>query len=141
MSESLEWLAPLLVSRLTMLSLRLSGLAMFCSGALVFATPDPTNEWTLAYNSLSDSSPAIAPDGTIYFGTFDGKLWAVNPDGSRKWVFKAGREIKSSPAVGADGTIYFGCRDRRFYAVRPDGKKKWEFKTGAWVDSSPAIAT
>ena len=50
-------------------------------------------------------------DGTIYFGTFNGRLWAVNPNGTKKWVFRAGREIKSSPAIGADGIIYFGCRD------------------------------
>jgi len=116
-----------------------SGIVMILGAAMIAPAQQATNDWTLTVGSLSDSSPAIAPDGTIYFGAFDGKLWAVNPNGSRKWVFKTGMEIKSSPAVGADGTIYFGCRDRRFYAVRPDGKRKWEFKTGAWVDSSPAL--
>jgi len=101
---------------------------------------EATNEWVLMVNSPSDSSPAIGSDGTIYFGTFNGRLWAVNPNGTRKWVFRAGREIKSSPAVGADGTIYFGSRDRKFYAVDANGREKWTFKTGAWVDSSPALA-
>jgi outer membrane protein assembly factor BamB len=139
--KSSDWLERRLASKPATLPLRLSCLAMIVCGALIAAAQAPTNIWTLTFNSMSDSSPAISPDGTIYFGTFDGKLWAGNPDGSRKWVFKAGTEIKSSPAVGADGTIYFGCRDRKFYAVGPDGKKKWAFKTGAWVDSSPAIAT
>ena len=127
--------------------LRLSACAVFActifNPPLTIAAETPpavTNDWVLRVNSQSDSSPAIAPDGTIYFGTFDGRLWAVNPDGSRKWVFKAGREIKSSPAVGEDGTIYFGSRDWKFHAVGPDGKKRWEFKTDAWVDSSPALA-
>src|SRR5215831_2143620 len=96
-----------------------------------------TNQWTVLIDSTSDSSPAIAPDGTIYFGTWDGKLWALNDDGTRKWVFTAGREIKSSPAIGGDGTVYFGSRDRNFYAVAPDGKKKWSFGADAWIDSSP----
>ncbi len=100
-----------------------------------------TNEWSLRTGTSSQTCPAMAADGTIYFGTFTGKLWAVGADGSRKWIFRAGREIKSSPAVGADGTIYFGSRDRKFYALRPDGKKKWDFPTGAWVDSSPALAS
>ena len=99
-----------------------------------------TNEWTLDIRSYSDSAPAVGTDGTIYVGTWNGKLWAINPDGTRKWVFPAGNEIKSAPAVGLDGTVYFGSRDRKFYAVQPNGKKRWEFQTGAWVDSSPALA-
>src|SRR3989442_16012102 len=89
-----------------------------------------TNEWSVRIGSASDSSPAIGPDGTIYFGTWEGKFWALNPNGSNKWTFTTGVEIRSSPAVGADGTIYFGCRDRKLYALQPDGKRKWEFKTG-----------
>jgi outer membrane protein assembly factor BamB len=99
-----------------------------------------TNEWTVAIHDGSDSAPAVAPDGTIYFGTFTGKLWALNPDGSRKWVFRARDEIRSAPAVGLDGTVYFGSRDRKAYAVRANGKKRWEFPTGGWVDSSLALA-
>lgn len=89
--------------------------------------------------SYAQSSPALAPDGTIYQATFSGKLMAVNPHGELKWFFQAGLEIKSSPAIADDGTIYFGSRDRKFYAVTPEGKLKWSFPTGAWVDSSPAI--
>ena len=100
-----------------------------------------TNLWKLHLSFYDcDSSAALAPDGTIYQGTFDGKLVAVTPQGEIKWTFKAGREIKSSPAIGDEGTIYFGSRDRKFYAVTPGGKLKWTFSTGAWVDSSPAIA-
>jgi outer membrane protein assembly factor BamB len=98
-----------------------------------------TNSWSME-TAASDSSPAVGADGSIYFGTFDGKLWALKADGSRKWVFRAQREIKSSPAIGIDGTVYFGSRDRRFYAVTADGKKRWDLLTGGWVDSSPALA-
>ena len=119
---------------------RLAVIAGLLLLAAAVRAQEATNDWVFTVSSYIDSSPAIGADGTIYFGTFDGRLWAVNPQGTRKWVFRAGREIKSSPAVGDDGTIYFGCRDRKFYAVGPDGKWKWEFKTGAWVDSSPALA-
>src|SRR5205807_5480443 len=109
---------------------------LVCQGA----QPDPKTDWSVEVGAVSDSSAAIAPDGTIYFGSWNDRFWAVRPDGSRKWVFRAGSEIKSSPAVASDGTIYFGCHDRKLYALRPDGTKKWEFSTGAWVDSSPALA-
>jgi outer membrane protein assembly factor BamB len=114
-----------------------------CFGAALAGFAQPvTNLWSLQLSKTdSDSSPALAPDGTIYQGTFDGKLFAVTPQGEIKWTFQAGREIQSSPAVGDGGTIYFGSRDRKFYALAPDGKLKWTFATGAWIDSSPAIAT
>ena len=92
-------------------------------------------------DNVTQSAPALAPDGTLYAGTLEGTLYAVTPAGLEKWRFKAGREIKSSPAIADDGTIYFGSRDRFFYAVTPGGKLKWRFSTGAWVDASPAIAS
>jgi outer membrane protein assembly factor BamB len=96
-------------------------------------------EWAVKIGCGSDSSPAVGADGTIYFGTWDGALWALKSNGTTKWKFGTGVEIRSSPAVGADGTVYFGCRDRRLYAVNPDGKRKWVFKTGGWIDASPAV--
>jgi outer membrane protein assembly factor BamB len=107
------------------------------------AVPEATSLWTLRFPgsfNASSSTPAIAPDGTLYLGTFQGKLLAVTPQGGLKWIFDINCEIKSSPAIAADGTVYFGSRNRKFYALTPAGKLKWMFPTGGWVDSSPAIA-
>src|SRR5262245_50456988 len=95
-----------------------------------------TNLWSLHIGAYSDTAPAIGTDGTVYFGNFGHRLWAIKPDGTPRWIFKAGSEIRSSPALGEDGTIYFGCRDRKLYAVTPEGQKRWEFLTDGWVDSS-----
>lgn len=107
---------------------------------------EASNLWAFPFtanmpNNETLSTPAMAPDGTLYAGAFDGKLHAITPDGRERWHVAATSEIKSSPAVGDDGTVYFGARDRRFYAVSPAGKIKWTFRTGGWVDSSAAIAT
>ena len=102
----------------------------------------PTNVWMLDLpGPYTTSSPAIAPDGTIYQATFSGKLLAVTPAGKLKWMFQTGSEIRSSPAIGNDGTIYFGSRDGKCYAVTLEGSLQWTFQTGAWVDSSPALGT
>jgi outer membrane protein assembly factor BamB len=101
---------------------------------------DLTNLWTLKVGKDIGSSPALSPDGTLYFGSEDHDLYAVSTNRFVKWTFKTGLDIKSSPAIGNDGTIYVGSRDRKFYAVTPDGKLKWSFATDGWVDSSPAIA-
>lgn len=123
----------------------LGGLLIFCAAAQA-DTPAATNLWSVrlehyvvAHDSLS--SPAVAPDGTIYVGSFGGTLRAIAPDGASQWEYATRMEIRSSPAIADDGTIYFGGRDRRCYALTPAGKLKWKFTTGAWVDSTPAIAT
>jgi len=86
------------------------------------------------------SSPAIAADGTIYFGSSDGMLLAFKPDGTRSWAFNTGHYISSSPAIGIDGTIYIGsCQN--FIAVNADGSQKWVFTTKDNIVSSPAIGT
>ena len=104
--------------------------------------PVATNLWSVRLAKLdnSGSAPALAPDGTLYAGTFDGTLAAVSSTGELKWRFKTGCEIQSSPAIGDDGTLYVGSRDWHLYALTPAGKLKWKFATDGWVDSSPAIA-
>lgn len=97
--------------------------------------------WELRIGADSDSSPAVGRDGTIFFGDWKGRFWAVNPDGTRKWTYDTGGEIKSSPAVGTNGDVYFGSRNRYLYAFRADGRLRWRFCAGGWVDSSPAIAS
>src|SRR5580698_3343122 len=93
--------------------------------------PAQTNLWKYILPAqYTGTTPAIAPDGTIYQPAFDGSLLALTPEGWLIWTFKSGMEIESSPAVGNDGTIYFGSRDRKFYAVTPAGKLKWSYETG-----------
>jgi eukaryotic-like serine/threonine-protein kinase len=76
------------------------------------------------------SSPA-AVGGTIYAGSTDGNLYAVDREaGTLKWKFDSKSRITSSPAVSA-GLVYFGAYDGNFYAVdAASGQLKWKFKTG-----------
>ncbi len=95
--------------------------------------------WTFDTGGAYISSPAIDREGTIYVGSWDNYLFAINPDGSEKWRYQTGDEIESSPAIGADGTIYVGSWDNKLYAINPDGTLKWEFRTEHVVESSPVI--
>jgi outer membrane protein assembly factor BamB len=65
------------------------------------------------------SSPAIGVDGTIYVGSNNDSLYAINPDGTYKWACGTGGDVKSSPAIGPDGTIYVGSDDYKLYAIGP----------------------
>lgn len=88
------------------------------------------------------SSPAVGSDGTIYVGSEDDNLYAINPDGSFKWYYPTGDKV-STPAIGSDGTIYVASNDYNIYAINPDGTQKWAFSTGEHIGTvghySPAI--
>jgi eukaryotic-like serine/threonine-protein kinase len=75
------------------------------------------------------SSPVVSDD-TVYVGSSNGNLYAVNrASGTAKWAFKTRGPVTSSPAV-ANGTVYVASTDGYFYAVRADtGKLQWKFKT------------
>jgi outer membrane protein assembly factor BamB len=110
------------------------------SGRSPFVGPAaPVLKWAFATGGLVSSSPALGPDGTIYCGSGDGSIYALNPDGTRKWAFPTGDTVAASPAVGPDGTIYCGSDDGKVYALNPDGTQKWAFTTGQQVYSSAVV--
>ena len=64
------------------------------------------------------SFPAISADGTVYIGSEDKKVYALNgATGTKKWEFVTGGKVWSSPAIGADGTVYVGSDDKKVYAL------------------------
>ncbi len=112
------------------------------AGRIVAVNANGTVKWSVVRPDWVDSSPAVAPDGTVYVGCADGKLYALNPaNGAIKWEIATRTFVTSSPAIGADGTVYFGAGDSRLHAVSREGVERWTFPVGDWIDSSPAIAT
>ena len=97
-------------------------------------------KWSFTTADSIYSSPAIALNGTIYFGSDDGKLYALNPDGSEDWNYTTSNKVRSAPAIGADGTIYFGSDNGKLYALNSDGSEDWNYTTaGGVVRASPAL--
>ena len=69
-----------------------------------------------------ESSPAIGSDGTVYVGSYDSKLYAINgKSGVKLWEFETGGYVNSSPAIGSDGTVYVGS-GKKHYAIKTDSK-------------------
>jgi outer membrane protein assembly factor BamB len=114
----------------------------------ILSDPATDFEWK---GSVS-SSPAISK-GIVYFGSYDGYLYALDANsGQEKWKFQTGGIISSDPAV-TDNVIYIVSDDGSLYAVNNNGKEKWKFNTKdfitipsqstrIWVNgvSSPTIA-
>jgi outer membrane protein assembly factor BamB/PKD repeat protein len=103
---------------------------------------DGNKKWSFKTGGGIIASPAIGRTGTIYIGSTDHKIYAINPDGSLVWHFSGSTAgITSSPAIGPDGIIYVGSYDYHLYAIHADGTQKWAFNTGGQVNSSPAIGS
>ena len=73
------------------------------------------------------SSPAIGRNGSIYFGCYDGNVYAVLPDGTSQYGslvsgaprgVQTGDTIDSSPAIAQDGTVYLGSFNGRVFSIR-----------------------
>jgi len=96
---------------------------------------------------LFTSSPAVV-NGSVYFGSGDGNVYAVDAkSGTLQWKFSTRDVVHASPAV-AGGTLYIGSWDSTLYALDTEtGRQKWTFKAGddpgihnqVGFQSSPAI--
>lgn len=111
-------------------------------------------KWRVEVGSVGYGSPVIGADGTVYVGTLEGKLVAINPNGTIKWNLELTTRgsanfpgvVTGSPAVGGDGNIYvistvnqnirdhrngadreFHIRRSSLHCVSPDGFKRWTF--------------
>jgi len=75
--------------------------------------------WTFKTGKANRSSPAIAAkSGFVYFGSRDGKLYALDAKtGDKAWEFATGGPVDSSPWP-ADGVIYVGSDDGHIYALK-----------------------
>ena len=102
-----------------------------------------TKLWEFSTNNLVPGSPAVGHDGTVYIGSYNRRLYAIDGEtGAQQWNFNAGSKIYSSPAVGSDGTVYVGTSGSKLFAINgTDGSQTWEFLADAPLYSSPAIAT
>ena len=114
------------------------------TGRTDYAGPStPVVNWVFHTSECIMSSPTIAADGTIYFGTnppaannsslIPAHFYAIRPDGTAKWSFQTGGGIFSSAALTENGLILFGSLDDTLYAVRDRGgaaEIQWDFPAG-----------
>lgn len=87
------------------------------------------------------SSPAVTPEGIVYIGSLDEKLYSLTANGSLRWAHDTGGQIFSSPVVDAAGRVYVGSRSGDVVAVNANGTLAWTFPTTGEVFASPALDT
>jgi len=98
----------------------------------VLPSKKPAVWWTFASGGAITSSPVVADDGSVLFGSHDGRVYALAHDGTLRWSHLTGDIIFSSPAIARDGGIFVGSDDDHLYAIAPGGDKpRWAFQVGS----------
>jgi outer membrane protein assembly factor BamB len=120
---------------------------------LVAVHPDGTAAWDLPYfgelavlATTTPSSPAVATDGTIWFGSTNTWLYAVEPGGAIACATQSPTvsSITASPAIAADGTVYVLDVTNELMAVDQSCGLEWSLglqPVTAATDSTVAIGT
>lgn len=99
----------------------------------------PVVLWSFLAGGTVYSSPAIAPDGTVFFGSRDDRVYAVT-NGGLKWSYAANNDFDSSPALDRSGVVYIGCYNNILYALT-NGNVKWTYNAGSAILGSPVISS
>ena len=130
--------------------------AVVINAARIPETGDLTLKWVgrmEGYNS--QSSPAVAPDGSVYTTCRDNRLYKWSPSGESLWIkeiFKPTAKATSvtygTPSVDTDGPVFIGAGsdkvdnagDGTLKAFNPDGSVKWNFSQW-WASSGTPAPT
>ena len=84
---------------------------------------------------------AVAPDGTLIWGSADGALYGGLAEGGDKWRVMLDGALLATPAIGPDSTTYAGTNTGTLSAVSTAGEIRWRTSLGAAkpIHSSPAL--
>ena len=103
----------------------------------------------ICHEGLITASAATGPDGTIYKGSYDGQMYALDSNGELEWAFSAGTGL--SPINGGavlnhtGDTLYFGNSDGELHALNTaNGSVRWSYSvpdtsTDREILSAPAV--
>ena len=90
--------------------------------------PDKLVLWWRFQTGAAVNSSAAVDGRTVYVGSLDGNLYALDTEtGEKRWSFASEDTFEASPLV-LDGTVYIGSSDTFLYAVR-DGALVWKYET------------
>jgi outer membrane protein assembly factor BamB len=102
---------------------------------------DPgTLRWQFATGGAIEQPPALGSDGTIYVGSRDRKLYAINPNGTERWSYTTGAEVIASPVVREDGSVLVSSSDNTITALEPTGTRRWVYTGTHPFELAPSVA-
>ena len=91
------------------------------------------------------SSPALGRDGTLYYGTVDGRLFAIGEDGGERWSVDLGSPVRSSPLLDAADNVYLRSADGVLHSFTAEGVRRFRRDRSdpnpGGIDPSPSMDT
>jgi outer membrane protein assembly factor BamB len=143
----------------------------FTTKMMIWSTPAfaPDNSW-LAFGSLDSnvylldpksgaelarfkaggdvkSSVTLGPDGRLYVGSSDQKVYALEiqkSDGGarlvKKWTYQTKGEVYASPTIFGD-VLVIGSLDGTVYGLGLDGALRWKYEANSPVAASAAMSS
>jgi outer membrane protein assembly factor BamB len=110
------------------------------AGLFAFNPATGQELWSVAADDLILAAPAYA-DGTVYFGTSSGRVYAVDTTAHAVkvgWPFQAKEAIWGSPLV-IEERVYVPAMDHRLYCLNAKtGELVWEFSAGGALAAHPS---
>ena len=112
------------------------------AAALYVFDPETGQElWHVPAESVILPAPVYA-DGVVYFGSSDGRLYAVDVETKRVkpgWPFQAEDAIWGSPLV-VDGRVYLAAMDHYLYSLDAEtGKEIWKTEFTGAMAAQPVL--
>ncbi len=105
-------------------------------------TTSPRQRWKFQTGGPVKSSPVVV-NGTAYFGSWDGNVYAVNiADRSLVWSYQTGDKVSGSAAV-VSNTVFIAGENGNLYSFNAtDGSTNWvaDVPGGKRIAGSPAVA-
>ncbi len=89
---------------------------------------------------MANFGPAVGADGTAYFASSAGTVYAVSHTGSLLWKYVCGSAVQAAPVVAADGGVYIGTKAGVVHAIAADGTARWTCATAGEIATSPVCA-
>jgi outer membrane protein assembly factor BamB len=102
-------------------------LAVFAMSHAAAEIVHPRIKWAFQTEGPIRGSAIIAKD-TLYFGSADGFVYAVDKAGRLRWKFQTGGPIAGAPVVSGATVIVAGRSDTVYAVNVADGSKRWSFR-------------
>lgn len=115
---------------------------VFAAGRMVYGvTPQGSVRFRFAAKRKVYTSPVIAGDGRVFFGSQDHHVYALTREGGALWSVDLGADVDGAPALSNDGALFVGTDAGEVVRVDPaDGRIVWRTPLGGYVRGTLSIA-
>ena len=99
---------------------------------------EPQIQWSYQCDTEISTVPAVAADGSIYFGAKGDILYCLSPEGSLNWTLE-NMWLLGAPTVDADGRVYIATTSDALYCLNSDGSVQWSYPNSGTSYTSPVL--